>query len=387
MSSTTVQRVLNGRRGTRAVEFCIQLFVLSVIAFGLYITSVEVSFLWIIVFRRQTLVGGLYLIATFVPLSAAGLNYVSLIKGRRTHNVPRYLMPDIDDLTEPYECIDSEGHLASCAKCDGVWKPPRTHHCSTCGVCRMEFDHHCPWVGNCVTRNRMRNFLALLVLVPVAYSVSMVQLYHPLVRHISLALDASHQDPWTNQMWWDWYGSWIFFGGPFGRWIFGTALGFRILKTRRRTDLPLLEQPNLRLFSICSIGLLFSLFALILAIWTLRDLLRGLTTLDAMQQKGSNHVSRFVCIPKNASCELHDDGAQDNLDNGNDLHSRYSKVGAVLPAERPYDLGFWANLWDVFGRTPRHPANEAKYRWPKLNPILVRRIHKPGSSESESIAN
>lgn len=27
------------------------------------------------------------------------------------------------------------------------WKPPGTHHCSTCGVCRIGFDHHCPWVG------------------------------------------------------------------------------------------------------------------------------------------------------------------------------------------------------------------------------------------------
>jgi hypothetical protein len=109
----------------------------------------------------------------------------------------------------------------------------------------------------------MKNFLAMLVLAPAAYSVSMIPVYRPLMRYMSLALNVSRHDPWANQFWWDWYGSWIFFGGPFGRWIFGMALGFRILKTDRRADLPLLEQPSLRLFSICALGLIFSLFTLV----------------------------------------------------------------------------------------------------------------------------
>ena len=36
-----------------------------------------------------------------------------------------------------------------CNKCDCA-KPPRSHHCSTCGHCVLKMDHHCPWMNNCI---------------------------------------------------------------------------------------------------------------------------------------------------------------------------------------------------------------------------------------------
>ncbi|KAH8104674.1 zf-DHHC-domain-containing protein [Cristinia sonorae] len=58
-----------------------------------------------------------------------------------------------DDMTSPGKW---------CRKC---WapKPPRTHHCSSCGRCILKMDHHCAWLGNvCLGHRTYTSFLHFL---------------------------------------------------------------------------------------------------------------------------------------------------------------------------------------------------------------------------------
>lgn len=143
-----------------------------------------------------------------VLFAIMALGFLSLVNytdpGTVTTNAALAAGLDLDDVPPreqrtrglAHEFTANDGSQCEFRWCDTceLWKPPRASHCMICKRCFERFDHHCPWVGNCVARNNHRFFCGFLACIGVAGLCVPVSL--------AMALFALNEGPdeWTGPM-------------------------------------------------------------------------------------------------------------------------------------------------------------------------------------------
>lgn len=76
---------------------------------------------------------------------------------------PGFIEINHDQLSILLDLVQSRDPAIICPECI-IEKPLRSRHCEICRRCVGVYDHHCPWINNCVGKENHRFFLSYVSL-------------------------------------------------------------------------------------------------------------------------------------------------------------------------------------------------------------------------------
>jgi len=76
---------------------------------------------------------------------------------------PGYLKPKFDFVWLVDKFLDNNIHLDNLCVFDEVIKSENSFHCTICNRCSDNYDHHCPFIDNCLGTRNHKYFLLFLI--------------------------------------------------------------------------------------------------------------------------------------------------------------------------------------------------------------------------------